>query len=110
MSSGVPALPPPGPAPVEWLKSGRYVTLVPIMSPSVAILLYLSRKYEAPDHWYPQDLQARARVDEYLAWQHTTLRSCCTRAMWQKVSHGEMGPLPGCSRDSAFCFKNLVKI
>ncbi|XP_035952333.1 glutathione S-transferase theta-3-like isoform X3 [Halichoerus grypus] len=51
---------------------------------SVAILLYLSRKYEVPDHWYPQDLQARARVDEYLAWQHTALRSSCTRAMWQK--------------------------
>nr|XP_051693061.1 uncharacterized protein LOC100340711 isoform X3 [Oryctolagus cuniculus] len=52
---------------------------------SVAILLYLSRKYKAPDHWYPQDLQARARVDEYLSWQHTTLRSCCTRATWQKL-------------------------
>ncbi|XP_027949954.1 glutathione S-transferase theta-3-like isoform X2 [Eumetopias jubatus] len=58
--------------------------LTPSMSPSVAILLYLSRKYEVPDHWYPQDLQARARVDEYLAWQHTALRSSCTRAMWQK--------------------------
>ena len=56
------------------------------MPPSVAILLYLSRKYEAPDHWSPQDLQARACVDEYLAWQHTALRSACTRALWQKVS------------------------
>ncbi|XP_051042876.1 glutathione S-transferase theta-3 isoform X2 [Phodopus roborovskii] len=43
------------------------------------------RKYKAPDHWYPQDLQARARVDEYLSWQHTALRNCCTRAMWQKM-------------------------
>ncbi|XP_051009190.1 glutathione S-transferase theta-3 isoform X2 [Acomys russatus] len=43
------------------------------------------RKYKAPDHWYPQELQARARVDEYLSWQHTALRSCCTRAMWQKM-------------------------
>lgn len=54
--------------------------------PSVAILLYLSRKFETPDHWYPQDLQTRARVDEYLAWQHTALRSSCTRVLWQKVS------------------------
>lgn len=56
-----------------------------VLAESVAILLYLSRKYKAPDHWYPQDLQARARVDEYLSWQHTTLRSCCTRVLWQKI-------------------------
>ncbi|XP_027433055.1 glutathione S-transferase theta-3-like isoform X1 [Zalophus californianus] len=64
---------------VPALKDGDFT-----LAESVAILLYLSRKYEVPDHWYPQDLQARARVDEYLAWQHTALRSSCTRAMWQK--------------------------
>ncbi|XP_008566802.1 PREDICTED: glutathione S-transferase theta-1 isoform X2 [Galeopterus variegatus] len=52
---------------------------------SVAILLYLMRKYKVPDYWYPQDLQACARVDEYLAWQHTTLRRNCLRALWHKV-------------------------
>ncbi|XP_004843624.1 glutathione S-transferase theta-3-like isoform X2 [Heterocephalus glaber] len=56
-----------------------------ILAESVAILLYLSHKYKTPDHWYPQDLQARAWVDEYLSWQHTALRSCCTWAMWQKM-------------------------
>ncbi|XP_040859453.1 glutathione S-transferase theta-3-like isoform X1 [Ochotona curzoniae] len=65
---------------VPALKDGDFT-----LAESVAILLYLSRKYKAPDHWYPQDLQARARVDEYLSWQHTTLRNCCTRALWQKV-------------------------
>lgn len=65
---------------VPALKDGDFT-----LAESVAILLYLSRKYKAPDHWYPQDLQARARVDEYLSWQHTTLRSCCTRVMWQKL-------------------------
>ncbi|XP_069353710.1 glutathione S-transferase theta-3-like isoform X2 [Eulemur rufifrons] len=65
---------------VPALKDGDFT-----LAESVAILLYLSRKYKAPDHWYPQDLQARARVDEYLAWQHTTLRSSCSRAMWQKM-------------------------
>ncbi|NP_001385971.1 glutathione S-transferase, theta 3 [Rattus norvegicus] len=65
---------------VPALKDGDFV-----LAESVAILLYLSRKYKAPDHWYPQDLQTRARVDEYLAWQHTALRSCCSRAMWQKM-------------------------
>lgn len=51
----------------------------------MAILLYLARKYKVPDHWYPQDLQACARVDEYLAWQHTALRRNCLRALWHKV-------------------------
>ncbi|XP_055454953.1 glutathione S-transferase theta-1 isoform X2 [Psammomys obesus] len=55
------------------------------LSESVAILLYLTHKYKVPDHWYPQDLQARARVDEYLAWQHTALRRSCIRALWHKV-------------------------
>ncbi|XP_053443052.1 glutathione S-transferase theta-1 isoform X1 [Nycticebus coucang] len=65
---------------VPALKDGDF-----ILTESVAILLYLTRKYEVPDYWYPQDLQARARVDEYLAWQHTGLRRNCLRALWHKV-------------------------
>ncbi|ELK15601.1 Glutathione S-transferase theta-1 [Pteropus alecto] len=65
---------------VPALKDGDF-----ILTESVAILLYLTRKYKVPDHWYPQDLQARARVDEYLAWQHTTLRRNCLRALWHKA-------------------------
>ncbi|ELW72605.1 Glutathione S-transferase theta-1 [Tupaia chinensis] len=55
------------------------------VSCSVAILLYLTRKYKVPDHWYPRDLQACARVDEYLSWQHTALRRNCLRALWHKI-------------------------
>ncbi|XP_027421979.1 glutathione S-transferase theta-1 isoform X2 [Bos indicus x Bos taurus] len=64
---------------VPVLKDGDF-----ILTESVAILLYLARKYKVPDHWYPQDLQACARVDEYLAWQHTALRRNCLRALWHK--------------------------
>uniref|UniRef100_A0A8C3F2B7 glutathione transferase n=1 Tax=Chrysemys picta bellii TaxID=8478 RepID=A0A8C3F2B7_CHRPI len=54
---------------VPALKDGAFT-----LAESIAILLYLSRKFNTPDHWYPSDLQKRARVDEYLSWQHTTIR------------------------------------
>ena len=60
----------------------------------MAILLYLARKYKVPDHWYPQDPQACARVDEYLAWQHTALRRNCLRALWHKVRCSPRGGGP----------------
>jgi glutathione S-transferase len=33
-----------------------------------AILRYLSQKFKTPDHWYPSDLEKRAKVDMYLDW------------------------------------------
>lgn len=41
---------------------------------SVAILKYLSDKHKVANHWYPKDLQQRAKVDSYMAWQHLNLR------------------------------------
>ena len=42
---------------------------------SIAILGYLSQKYNVPDHWYPRhDLRRRARVDEYTQWHHVNTR------------------------------------
>ncbi|KAM8961983.1 glutathione S-transferase theta-1-like [Pelodytes ibericus] len=54
------------------------------LSESTAILLYLTRKFNTPDHWYPSDLQKRARVDEYLAWQHTNTRPHGSKVFWAK--------------------------
>lgn len=38
---------------------------------------YLEREHKIADHWYPKDYQARARVDEYLEWQHINTRAKC---------------------------------
>ncbi|XP_078083753.1 glutathione S-transferase theta-1-like [Mustelus asterias] len=54
---------------VPTIKDGDFT-----LGESVAILKYLAGKYQTPDHWYPADLQKRARVDEYLSWQHTNIR------------------------------------
>ncbi|XP_069817244.1 glutathione S-transferase theta-1-like [Dendropsophus ebraccatus] len=55
------------------------------LAESTAMLRYLANKYETPDHWYPSDIQKRARVDEYLAWQHTNTRPHAARVFWIKA-------------------------
>ncbi|XP_046351438.2 glutathione S-transferase theta-3-like [Haliotis rufescens] len=46
-----------------------------VLTESVAILKYLSCKYNVPDHWYPRtDLRAQAKIDEYCNWQHLNTR------------------------------------
>uniref|UniRef100_F7G6U6 glutathione transferase n=1 Tax=Ornithorhynchus anatinus TaxID=9258 RepID=F7G6U6_ORNAN len=62
------------------LKDGDFT-----LKESVAILLYLCREYNTEDHWYPEDGQARARVDEYLSWQHLAIHDLCSKILWLKV-------------------------
>ena len=47
------------------------------LSESVAIYHYLiaKRPAEIAEHWYPKNLEQRARIDEYCAWQHLNLRA-----------------------------------
>lgn len=44
---------------------------------SVGILRYLCREKNVPDHWYPSESKAQAKVDEYLEWQHLGTRAGC---------------------------------
>ncbi|CAL8101514.1 unnamed protein product [Orchesella dallaii] len=45
------------------------------LTESVAILRYLCRTFPVPEHWYPKDSKQMAKVDEFMSWQHTTLRT-----------------------------------
>ncbi|KAA8594424.1 hypothetical protein FQN60_011559 [Etheostoma spectabile] len=55
------------------------------LTESVAILLYLADKFKTPDFWYPADLQQRARIIEYLSWQHTAIRLHGSKMFWLRV-------------------------
>lgn len=49
------------------------------LSESVAIFRYIVAKNpEIADHWYPKDFKERAKVDEYLEWQHLNTRVGCS--------------------------------
>ncbi|ALC40450.1 CG30000 [Drosophila busckii] len=47
------------------------------MGESIAMTRYLADKGQISQQLYPKDLQARARVDEFLEWQHLNLRMAC---------------------------------
>ncbi|XP_026784929.2 glutathione S-transferase theta-1b [Pangasianodon hypophthalmus] len=52
---------------------------------SVAIMQYMVEKYGTPDHWYPADVQKRARVNEYLSWQHSAIRPHGSKMFWLRL-------------------------
>ncbi|KAL3701662.1 hypothetical protein R1sor_019684 [Riccia sorocarpa] len=58
-----------------------------ILSESTAILRYLAVTRNVPDHWYPKDVKARARIDYLLDWYHTNLRQIAVY-----VIQKELGP------------------
>lgn len=65
---------------VPALKDGDFC-----MGESIAILLYMAGKYKTPDFWYPADPQQRARVNEYLSWQHTGIRLHGSKMFWLRL-------------------------
>lgn len=55
------------------------------LAESVAIMMYMAEKYKTPDYWYPADLHKRARVNEYLSWQHMGIRMHGSKMFWINV-------------------------
>ncbi|XP_053186462.1 glutathione S-transferase theta-1b [Scomber japonicus] len=55
------------------------------LAESIAILLYLAEKFKTPDFWYPADLQQRARINEYLSWQHMAIRMHGSKMFWLRL-------------------------
>ncbi|CDW86738.1 glutathione transferase 10 [Stylonychia lemnae] len=54
---------------------------------SHAILRYLKTTRSTPDHWYPDsDFQRRAKIDEYLDWQHSGLRETSLKYLIQRLA------------------------
>jgi len=53
---------------------------------SNAILRYLADKHAAHD-WYPQPLQERARVEQWMDWSNTVLAPSLTAAFWGLIRH-----------------------
>ncbi|XP_055616031.1 glutathione S-transferase theta-1-like [Toxorhynchites rutilus septentrionalis] len=48
------------------------------LAESVAIFRYLDREFGFDDRWNPKERLVRARVDEFLEWQHLNIRAHCT--------------------------------
>ncbi|XP_041854881.1 glutathione S-transferase theta-1a [Melanotaenia boesemani] len=65
---------------VPVMKDGSFV-----LTESTAIMKYMVQKHSAADHWFPADLQQRARVNEYLSWQHLNLRAHCSKVFLFRV-------------------------
>ncbi|XP_058977998.1 glutathione S-transferase theta-1 isoform X2 [Musca domestica] len=55
------------------------------LAESIAILRYLAAKNYISDEFYPCDFHQRARIDEFLSWQHNGIRTSCSlyfRFLW----------------------------
>lgn len=57
-----------------------------ILTESMAIMSYLADKHKKSD-WYPTDIQQRARINEYLHWQHLNLRLSGSMLFQTKVNY-----------------------
>lgn len=78
------------------------------LAESVAIFRYLARQNKIENHWYPRDDQARARIDEYLEWQHLNTRQTCFQYfILAFVKPRKLGPSPDDAQVNAAAQKQM---
>jgi len=80
------------------------------LAESVAILRYLCRTFPVDDHWYPKDSKQMARVDEFMSWQHLTLRAHGAMYFRTKVLAPRMTGKPIDEKRAAFHAAELAKV
>ncbi|KAK2077263.1 hypothetical protein QBZ16_004897 [Prototheca wickerhamii] len=61
---------------------------------SGAIMAYLSDRFDVPNHWYPKDIKARAKVNAVLLWHGSTLRLGSGNLMNYRVLYPLLGGKP----------------
>ncbi|KAH8254281.1 hypothetical protein KR032_009231 [Drosophila birchii] len=49
------------------------------LAETIAIIRYLADKGQFDEKLYPKSIEARARVDEFLEWQHLNIRLACSQ-------------------------------
>jgi len=62
------------------------------LAETMAIMRYLCTQFPVADHWFPKDPRHRAKVDEYLAWQHLNLRMFGSMMFQNRVLRGIKEP------------------
>lgn len=55
------------------------------LSESAAILIYLHEKFKTKDHWYPADIKKRAKVNQWLNWNHTHTRKASVGIVFHSI-------------------------
>jgi len=62
-----------------------------ILFESHAILRYLARKHNVPNHWCPKESKNMALVDRYLDWHHSYLRAGSLTTVFNTIFAPKMG-------------------
>ena len=62
-----------------------------VLPESGAILRYLAVRHGVPDHWYPREPRARARVDAAVDWYHSNVRRGAAGTLWAALVARNVG-------------------